>query len=136
MTSSNTTNSVLDINAYVSKDWYRGYKLEVDITANSIAEDWTLNFDLPYNVQDAYGVDLIDNGNDSYSIRGKSGREDLEKGKTAKAILIVDDNRQNSIIPEFNLQGSQISTSAETETAIKTPSSINFNAIEVGFEHQ
>jgi hypothetical protein len=129
MTYNNTANSVFKTNAYVSEDWNGGYKLEVDITTQSLTKDWTLDFQLPYTVRNAYGVNLIKNGNNSYSIKGQGDWKDLDPGENAKAIFIIDEYGKDAVVPKFTLQGSKITTQPKP-----TPPPISSNAIKVGFE--
>lgn len=119
MTSNYITNSIFNTNAYVSQAWYGGYKLEVDITTKSLASDWSIDFKLPYNIRDAYGVNLTKNSNGGYSISGQGDWEDLQPGEKAKAIFIIDNNGQKPFVPEFIPQDYKIPSSP---------------AIKVGFE--
>ncbi len=94
----------------ITQDWKGGYKIEVDLSSEFDAKDWSLNFELNHNIRDAYGVDLVDNGNGNYSISGQGDWQDLEPGETAKAIFVVDDNGQDATLPQFDtLMGSVIS---------------------------
>ena len=49
------SNSNLFTNANITNSWNGGYKLVVDITSDATAEDWELNFDLPYTIRGAFG---------------------------------------------------------------------------------
>ena len=97
-------NYSLDTNSLVTEDWDGGYKLEVDITAESKASNWSLNFDLPtdYKIREVYGVDLIDNGNGNYTIDGQNDQVNLEKGQTIRPVFIIDDNGQQAVTPSFS----------------------------------
>ncbi|MBE9043169.1 hypothetical protein IQ255_01885 [Pleurocapsales cyanobacterium LEGE 10410] len=120
MTIKKIPNSNLYLDAYISEDWLGGYKLEVDLSSKTNAQDWTLDFDLPnsnYSIRGAYGVDLIDNGNNNYTISGQDGWQDLEPGETAKAVFIIDDNQKKAFVPQFTNSDSSIATQAETATA-------------------
>ncbi|MGD1917775.1 MAG: cellulose binding domain-containing protein, partial [Pleurocapsa sp.] len=46
----------------IPEDWNGGYKVEVDLTAQSQAKNWTIDFKLPYQISESYGVDLVNNG--------------------------------------------------------------------------
>ena len=46
----NQTN--IKTNSTISQDWHGGYKLELDITAESKAKGWTLDFELPYEIRE------------------------------------------------------------------------------------
>lgn len=140
---SQTGDRIIKTNALVTEDWNGGYKLEVDLTggSNNKVKNWTMDFDLPsYNVRDAYGVNLIDRGNGSYSFSGQGGWQNLSKGETAKAVFIIDDNGKDAKVPQFKLQGTQISTVTETEIEpektqnTSNSSVLSSNAIKVGFE--
>ncbi len=109
-TPSTSVDSKLDTNSSIIEDWDGGYKIEVDITAESRANNWTLNFNLPYEISEVYGVDLVDNGNGNYTISGQNDQEDLKKGQSIKPVFIVQDNGQNAIAPEFLSMGSEVAT--------------------------
>ena len=96
-------NYSLDTNSFITEDWDGGYKLEVDITAESKASNWSLNFNLPadYEVSEAYGVDLTNNGDGSYTIDGQNDQVDLSKGQSIRPIFIVNDNGADALAPEF-----------------------------------
>ncbi len=136
-----TNQTTVNTNPLISEDWNGGYKLEVDISSENNIQGWTLNFDLPYSIRDAYGVDLVDNGNGSYTVSGQGGWQDLEPGETAKAIFIVDDGGQDAVIPQFTgsdstasndntLMGAVISDPAP----VTQSGQLGANAISVGFE--
>ena len=101
MANNQTSNSILNSNAFILEDWNGGYKLEVDLTAKSDANNWKLDFNLPYTIREVYGVDLTNNGNGSYSINGQNDQKSLQQGQSLKAIFIVDENGQEALIPEF-----------------------------------
>ena len=132
MANSKIANTNIYENSYISQDWKGGYKIEVDLTSEFDTKDWNLSFELPHKIRDAYGVDLVDNGNGNYSISGQGNLQDLEPGETAKAIFVVDDNGQEATVPQFNtLMGAVIS---DPQPAPK-PSQLSSNAISVGFEN-
>ena len=91
--------NLLDFNSYVSETWDGGYKLELDIKANSRAENWQLYFNLPYRIEEVYGVD-IDKDDDDYIVSGLDNWNSLNAGQTVKAILIVDTDGREVINPE------------------------------------
>ncbi len=78
-----------DLNSYVSQTWNGGYKLELDLTAKSQANNWKLDFDLPYRIKEIYGVDLNNNNNGSYTISGLNDWNTLNAGQKVKAIFIT-----------------------------------------------
>ncbi|MEM7591142.1 MAG: polysaccharide lyase [Cyanobacteria bacterium P01_A01_bin.83] len=145
MNNTQTTQSKINTSSNIADDWNGGYKLEVDLTPESDANNWTLDFELPYSIRDAYGVDLVDNGSGNYTISGQDGWQDLEPGETAKAIFIVNDQGQEAIVPKFNdnLMGSVVSDPIPANTftpdpepapQISQPSQLSSSAISVGFE--
>ena len=81
-------------NSYATEDWQGGYKLELDLTSQSQNDNWTLDFELPYQISAAYGVDLVQNSNGSYTITGYDdyGWESLSKGEFIKPVFIIEDN--------------------------------------------
>ncbi len=96
-----TTNTNIFANAYITEEWNGGYKIEVDLTSDINAQDWSLDFDLPYNIRAAYGADLTDNGNGNYTISGQSDWQTIKPGESFKAIFIVDSNEKERTIPKF-----------------------------------
>ncbi|MEL7409406.1 MAG: hypothetical protein AAFN00_21080, partial [Cyanobacteria bacterium J06558_2] len=49
------------INASIVEDWQDGYKLEIELTAESDADDWRLDFDFSHTLRAVYGVELAEN---------------------------------------------------------------------------
>lgn len=96
-----TNNSQIKTNSLISQDWYGGYKIELNLAAESTANDWKLNFELPYEISAAYGVDIINNGNGSYTISGQNEQANLSQGQSIKPIFIVEDNGQEASAPQF-----------------------------------
>ena len=109
------TESNLETSPSVTEDWDGGYKLELDITAQSQAEYWKLNFELPYTIQDAYGVDLVDNGDGSYSISGKNDQATLQKGQSIQPIFVIDDGGEEASMPEFDTSNSMSESDSKAE---------------------
>ena len=116
MTTSNFSVSNINTNAYISEDWYGGYKLEVEITAQSKSEDWQLDFELPHTIQDAYGVDLVDNGDGSYSISGQNDQVTLQSGQSIQPLLVVENNGKEALMPEFHTDSMMSESSMESES--------------------
>jgi Right handed beta helix region len=85
----------------IAEDWNGGYKLELSLGNDQSADNWTLNFNLPYKVSAAYGVDLIQNTDGSYSMSGQNGWANLAPGQTINPILIVEDQGQYAQVPQF-----------------------------------
>ena len=95
-----TTNNIIT-NPVVVEDWQGGYKVELDISATDAINGWSLDFELPYNISEFYGVDLVNNGDGSYTITGQNDHVDLQSGQTIKPIFIVQDNGQEALTPAF-----------------------------------
>lgn len=96
------SNKIFNTDSLITEDWDGGYKVELDLSAKSDANNWQLDFNLPYSIQAAYGVDLIDNGNGNYSINGQNDQVNLTSGQSIKPILIVDDGGQEALKLEFD----------------------------------
>ncbi len=107
---STDTNKAFNINSNVVEDWLGGYKLELDLTSESNADNWTLDFELPYKISAAYGVDLVNNGNGSYTISGQNNQANLNQGQSIKPIFIIEDNGQQALTPEFKATPAEISS--------------------------
>jgi len=99
-TNQTTTNTTLNTNPIISQDWQGGYKLELAITAQQSANNWSINFELPYSISAAYGVDLTNNGDGSYTIKGQNDQASLQSGQSIQPILIIEDNGQTPVVPE------------------------------------
>ena len=101
---SKKSNSALTSESNIVEDWNGGYKLELDLKAESKVNNWQLDFSLPksYNIREVYGVDLIDHGNGNYTIDGQDSWVNLQKGQSIKPILIIDDGGQQALLPEFD----------------------------------
>ena len=109
--------------AQITEDWQNGYKLEVDLGAKSSVSDWQLDFDLPHNVKEAYGVELIDNDNGSFSISGLKGQENLKPGQSVKAIFIIDGTSAEASLPKFSLSDGDTPIEPETKSAMDSTTS-------------
>ena len=109
-------------NASIVESWNGGYKLEVELEAESDADDWQLDFDLPssYTIRNAYGVELTANGDGSYTIKGQDGRADLEQGQSIKPVFIIDHSNGEDVLPEFN---SSMMSEADSEPATEDSNS-------------
>jgi hypothetical protein len=95
----------------ITEDWNGGYKLELAISNDLGAENWSLNFNLPYKVSAAYGVNLIQNTDGSYRMSGQNGWANLAPGQTINPIFIVEDQGQAAQAPQFfETQSNPIST--------------------------
>ena len=99
--SDTSSGSDLNANSQIVEDWYGGYKLEVDIDAQSQADNWQLDFSSPHQIQAIYGADLVDNGNGEYTISGQNDQVNLSPGQSIKPILIMEDGGDTAIAPEF-----------------------------------
>ena len=116
------TNQNFNTNANISEDWQGGYKLELNLTPETNAENWSVDLELPHNISAAYGVDIADNGNGSYTISGQNDQVNLSPGQSIQPVLIVEDNGQQSVTPEF------IPFQAPTTTASEPIDSANSDA--------
>ncbi|MEL6581677.1 MAG: hypothetical protein AAFQ14_18190, partial [Cyanobacteria bacterium J06621_12] len=85
----------------ITEDWDGGYKLEVELKADANADNWKVDFNLPYEISEAYGVDLVDNGNGNYTMMGQNDQANLASGQSIKPIFIVQDSSQGALKPEF-----------------------------------
>ena len=92
----------LDFSSYVSQTWNGGYKLELDLTARSQADDWQLYFNLPYRIREVYGVDLDNDNDGSYIISGLNDSNNLNAGQRVKATFIIDTDGGEVINPRFS----------------------------------
>ncbi len=84
---STSTSPQLKTNSQIVEDWAGGYKLELEISAESQADGWTLDFELSYNIAETYGVDIVNNGDGSYTIDGQNDQVNLSAGQTIKALV-------------------------------------------------
>jgi len=98
----NQSTSSLGVNPSITEDWNGGYKLEINLTAETESNDWKVDFNLPYNISAAYGVDLINHGDGNYTISGQNDQVNLSEGQSIKPIFIVEDNGQQALVPGFD----------------------------------
>lgn len=94
--------SIFNANSSITEDWSGGYKFELSLTAESNAEDWQVNLNLPYAIKAAYGVDLVDNGNGNYTISGQNDQASLYQGQSIKPIFVIDDYSQEAVLPQLD----------------------------------
>jgi hypothetical protein len=113
------SNNIFNTNSLITEDWQGGYKLEVELKAESQADNWQLDFNLPYKITAAYGVDLIDNGNGNYSINGQNDQVNLTSGQSIKPIFIIEDGGQQAKKPEFSDSVEAIAPEPETEPEVE-----------------
>ena len=118
-----TTPLGVNVNAGIVEDWHGGYKLEVDLTAQSKINNWKFDFNLPYKIKETYGVNLINKGNGNYSFEGKKYNQNLNAGQSTKAIFIVEDDFNSAVLPEFKLSKA-VSTTQPTPTTNQTNSNL------------
>jgi endoglucanase len=98
------SSSVIDSNSQIVEDWQGGYKLALDLSAKSNTKDWQLDFNLPYKIKAAYGVDLMDKGNGNYTIKGQNDQVNLVSGQAIKPIFVIDDGGKQAL--KLNVTGS------------------------------
>ncbi len=103
----NQTN--IKTNSVISQDWNGGYKVELNLTAQSQSDNWTLDFELPYQISEVYGVDLTNNGNGSYTISGQNEQANLVEGNSIESVFIIQDNGGEALAPQFILNNSEVS---------------------------
>ena len=119
---SNSSNSNLNFQSNVVLDWYGGYKLELEIEADRDVENWQAEFKLPYTIREAYGVELIDRGNGTYTIKGQNGSSNLRQGESIQSVLIIDDGMQPALNPDFN-NTAKTTSSQEEQPTVSEPES-------------
>ena len=105
-----TTNKAFNTNSNIVEDWLGGYKLELDLTPKSYADHWTLDFELPYKISAAYGVDLVNHDNGSYTISGQNAWANLNQGQSISPIFIVEDNGKKALTPKFKDISAKVSS--------------------------
>ena len=113
-----SADSNIAVSPSIVEDWKGGYKLELDITAESKAKKWQVDFDLPYKIKEVYGAKLVNNGKGSYSLKGLNSQANLKKGQSVKSILIVDDKGKRALNPQFD---DAVVTTSEPSDTVKTP---------------
>ena len=118
-TNSAPDRAILDTHSSITEDWDGGYKLEFDITAKSPANDWQLDFQVPYTIKEVYGVDLIDNGDNNYSLKGQNDQASLKAGQSIRPIFIIEDGGQEAL--GFTTTGSSVSNPATPLPAVAEP---------------
>ena len=91
----------INTNSFITEDWQGGYKLELDLTSQSPNNNWALDFELPYQISAAYGVDLVQNSNGSYTITGQDGWKNINEGQSIRPIFIIEDNGGQALPLEF-----------------------------------
>lgn len=126
-----TNQTHIKTNPVISEDWTGGYKIELELTAESEAQGWSLDFELPYEIRAAYGVDLINHGNGSYTITGQNEQVDLNQGQSIKPIFIVEDNGQEAIAPNFIYDNVEMSKAEMPETLMMPEDTSNNNLAEI-----
>ena len=134
MTTNNTTNSPLSTHSEISEDWNGGYKLEVDVTSDAPIQDWSLDFDLPYSIDEVYGVDLAEHGNSNYTISGQGESQDLDAGQSLDSVFIVDDDGGEAQTPQFSSDSNNQNNLMSQPIQASGTSQLSSEATSVGFE--
>ena len=96
---------------YTSADFDSKSIVSTDLTAKSQAENWQTTFKLPYEIRDTYGVDIVNNGDGSYTISGQNDQATLQQGQSIKPIFIVKDGGQKAMMPKFMAADTEMSES-------------------------
>ena len=124
-----STNTILDAQSQITEDWDGGYKLELNIAAQSEAKGWQLDFTSPHTIKEVYGVDLVDNGDGKYTIKGQNDQKNLQSGQSIKPVFIIEDGGQAA--KAFDIVGSDMMVEAEpmTETATPAPAPSSIETI-------
>ena len=122
---STDTNKAFNVNSNIAEDWLGGYKLELALTPESNAKNWTLDFELPYNISAAYGVDLVNHGNGSYTISGQNDQVNLNQGQSISPIFIVEDNGQKALTPEFKDTPADVPSATDTLPKVSTSNDLS-----------
>lgn len=120
--------SAFNFDAQIVENWKGGYKVEIDLEAEFDLKDWEIDFSLPYEITEAYGVDLIDQGDGTYSISGQNEQVNLQQGQSINPIFIIEDNGQLALIPEF------ISSETKTPTTTKKTNKTNKKSTTINVE--
>lgn len=110
MLATEKSSSAFNFDAQIVENWNGGYKIEIDLEAEYDVKDWKVDFSLPYEIKEAYGVDLIDQDDGIYNISGQNEQVDLQQGQSINPIFIIEDNGQLALIPDFISAEAKIST--------------------------
>ena len=101
-----TSNSAVKAKSSIIQDWDGGYSLELIFTAQpeSNAQNWQIDFELPYTVQPYYvvghGVDVKNHSDGTYTVKGENEqKKDLNAGQSIKSIFEILDYGQEAISP-------------------------------------
>ncbi len=127
-----TTNQKFNTNSNIVEDWLGGYKLELALTPVSNAKNWTLDFKLPYKVSAAYGVNLVNHGNGSYTMSGQNGWASLNQGQSISPIFIVEDKGKQALTPKFKDTFAKVS-SASNDIVAKPKGSAKIISVDKDF---
>ena len=120
-------NNTFNTNSVITEDWNGGYKLELGLTAEANADNWTVDFQLPYTIDQAYGADIVDNGNGNYTISGQNNQASLDRGQSINSVFIIEDYGQEAVMPQID---SSITTSFQPIEESTTEESTADNAIQ------
>ena len=116
-----TENYTLDqedliVSSEIAEDWGDKYELKLDLSVESEDNNWIIEFYSPYEISEAYKVDLVDKGDGNYVIEGQDD--------PIEPTLIIQSNGQEAVIPEFTL----VDTDVEWEETEPQAESENENS--------
>ena len=127
MANNQTFDSIVKANSSVALDWYDGYKLELTFTAESNASNWQLDFELPYEIKEVYGVDLVNHGDGRYTVSGEGNQTNLSQGQSINSVFIIkDDNKdyKEAVLPKFNSSTASYSQPVDVIASESQPTNI------------
>ena len=114
--------NILNIDSLISEDWNGGFKQELTIEAVETADNWQIQLQTEAKITEAYGVDLADNGDGSYTISGQNDQATLQAGQSITPVFIAEDN--GAAAEPFNIIEVQTSAAADASAPLETMSSM------------
>lgn len=112
------SSSAFNFDPQIVEDWNGGYKLELELEAEFDIQTWSVEFSLPYEIEEVYGVDLIQKANGNYTISGQNDQVNLKQGQSITSIFIIEDDGQLALVPEFITSDAEESSKIQDEQKI------------------
>ena len=117
--------STFNLKSTVTNDWGGSHRVVIDLEALDVAQDWKVEVSLAdnYKINQIYGGKLTTKKGKTY-ISGNKWNSDLEVGKSAKIVLIVDEGNSSHyapILPNILFADSPQTSASNIKNANITP---------------
>ena len=117
--------NTFNLKSTITDDWGGSHRVVIDLEALKLAKNWKVEVDLnnDYKVNQIYGGKLTTENGKTY-LSGNKWTSNLEVGKSAKIVLIVDEGNSSHsapVLPDILFADSRSSSAPKIKNANITP---------------